>query len=250
MGQDFVEGTLARTSYRAALTGSYQLAPGWTFATSLGANTTDAVDGPTLLAVDAMVRSPDRHPLRLSLSFLTTGLDETAILASRGIRSTDVTLAARWFPNGRSRVVGSVSAGQYEGLETNGRRSASLAASHDVAGAFAVGLALRGLSFEKNLFEGYFDPDFYGVAELTGSWTSRPRPWAFTVEVAPGLQQARRSAGTSRSLRALGRAGYRIGDGREAFLSAAYSSAGLTAFSNGVEGYRYSAIVLGLNWIL
>lgn len=250
MGQDFVSGTLARTSYRAGVTATWQLGPGWTVASTLGANTTDAEDVPTLFAFGATLRTPDRHPLRLSVAFATTGLDETAILASRGIRSTDVVLSADWFPDSKSRVIGSLIIGQYDGIESNGRRSATLAASRDVAEGIALGVALRGLSFEKNLFEGYFDPDFYGVAEATASWTHRPRPWSFTVEAAPGLQQARRGEGVSTSVRALGRAGYQIGDGREVFLSAAYSSAGLTAFSNGVDGYRYRAIVVGVNWIL
>lgn len=250
MGQDFVGGTLARNSYRVGATATYQLGPGWAVATSLGVNTTDADDATALLAFDAMVRTPDRYPVRVSLALSTAGLDETAILASRQIRSTNVRLTANWYPDSKTRVAGAVSTGRYDGIDTNGRRAASLAASRDVAPGIALGVSFRGLSFEKNLFEGYFDPDFYGVGEVTGTWTHRPRPWAFTVEAAPGIQQARRGTGVSGSVRALVRTGYQIGDGRELFLTGAYSSAGLTSFSNGVDGYRYTAIVAGVNWIL
>lgn len=250
MDQDFVDGTLDSRSYRASATATYQLGPGWTVLTTLGANTTSTDDAPTLLAFDATVQTPDRHPLRLSIAFATAGLDETAVLASRGIRSTQVLLSANWIVDPKTRIAGSLNVGRYEGIDSNGRRSAEVAASRDVARGIAVGLSLRGLSFEKNLFEGYFDPDFYGVAEVTGSWSSRPLPWAFTVEVAPGVEQARRGSELSPSMRALGRAGYQIGDGREVFLSAAYSSATLTSFSNGADGYRYTAVVLGVNWII
>ena len=201
-------------------------------------------------AGEVSVRSPDRYPVGFALAAVTNGLDETAILASRGIRTTAYTLAGRWFPGPRWRVDGSVTGGSYEGQESNGRRSATLAASRRMTSRVTLGAGFRGFSFERNLAEGYFDPDFYGVWEITGSWRSAPLPWTLALDLAPGVQQITSDGDPGVSLRGNARLGYRLGDGREATLGIGYSSAGLADFATGADGYRYTAVSLGVIWIV
>jgi hypothetical protein len=43
-----------------------------------------------------------------------------------------------------------------------------LGASRRIGRFYSLGVSVRGFSFEKNLSDGYFDPDFYGVSEVTG----------------------------------------------------------------------------------
>lgn len=248
--QLFAEGALQRQSIRGQLRARAQLWPGWTVIAGLGAHVTDADGRPTMWAGELSVRTPDRFPVGVTAVITSTGLDETASLASRGIRTSDVTVAARWFPNPRWRVDGSVTAGSYQGDESNGRRAATLSASRRVGRAFTLGGSFRGFSFEKNLAEGYFDPDYYGIFEATASWVMRPLPWSVVLEAAPGMQQITSGGDLGVSLRGNARAGYRLGDGRELSLSIGYSSAGLANFATGAEGYRYTSVSLGLNWIV
>lgn len=248
--QEFAEGSLTRQSVRGMVTARTQLRPGWTVSAGLGAHVTDAEGRPTMWAGEVAVRTPDRFPVGLSIAASSSGIDETASLATRGIRTSGVTVAARWFPDRAWRVDGSVTAGSYEGDEGNGRRAATLSASRRVGRAFTLGAGFRGFSFEKNLAEGYFDPDFYGIAELTSSWVARPLPWTVLIELAPGVQQITSDGDRGASIRSNARLGYRIGDGRELSLMFRYSSAGLATFATGADGYSYTAVTLGLAWIV
>ena len=247
--QDAASFLLERRAFGGMLTGSWQFRPGWLVTGGVGGSATDGPGDPTFLSVRGSVRTPDRNPVGLTLSFSSEGLDETAAMAQRGIRSTQALVAARWFPGPRWRVDGSVGAGSYEGSEKNGRREAYLGASRRIGGSFSLGASFRGFSFEKNLGDGYFDPDFYGVAELTGYWLWRPAPWSVLVEAAPGVQQVRQDGDPSGSVRANARIGYQVGDGREISLSFGYSTAGLNSSASGADGYSYNALILGVNWV-
>jgi len=245
--QDFETGRLERTAYGARLTGVYQFRPGWTVTTGVGGSLTDGVDDPTFLNFNATVRTPDRFPFGLALTVASTGLDETAALADRGVRASEALLSARWFPGPKWRVDGSLSLGEYDGTEKNGRRAGLFGASRKLGRFFSLGASFRGFSFEKNLSDGYFDPDFYGVAELTSYWLYRPVPWTFLIEFAPGVQQVSSEGDPASSLRSNARVGYRLGPGRELSASFGYSSAGLTSSATGDVGYSYTAFILGFN---
>lgn len=248
--QTFADGALQRLSVRGMLRGRVQLRPGWVMTGGLGGHSTDADGFSAMWAADVAVRTPDRFPFGVTVSAASNGLDETATLATRGIRTTAYTLAGRWYPDSRVRVDGSVTVGSYSGDETNGRRAATLSASRRMTQALTLGTAFRGFSFERNLAEGYFDPDFYGVVELVGSWRTMPLPWTVVLEVAPGLQKVTSDGDFGGSMRGSGRLGYRIGDGREITLGVGYSSAGLASFATGADGYRYTVVSLGVNWIV
>ena len=242
-------GVLDRTARGLTVSGRYQLDPGWTVSGRLGGSITDGAGDPSFAAVQAGLRSPEKYPLVGGLSFSANAQDGTALLAEQGVKSTELQLTGRWVPSLGWRVDGSVGVGAFDGSEKNGRRSASLAASRRLGRFFSLGGSFRGFSFEKNLADGYFDPDLYAIGEITSYWLYRPAPWTFLVELAPGLQKVTKDGDVATAIRSNTRIGYEAGPGREVSLSFGYSSAGLVAFATGGSDYSYTAVILGFNWI-
>ena len=118
-----------------------------------------------------------------------------------------------------------------------------------VRSGLSVGGAFRGYSFEQDLADGYFDPDFFGIWELVTRWRARPSSWILSAEVAPGLQRVTRRGSVEGALRSNLRVARRLGTAREVSLTYGYSSAGLASFATAAPGYRYQALVLGLGWV-
>ena len=241
-------GALELTAQGATVSGRYQLRPGWSLSGGLGGSRSDGTGDPSNVEYQMGVRTPDRNPIGGALSFVSTGLTETAALAERGVRGAEFLLTGRWTQPLGWRFDGTVGVGKFEGTESNGRRSASLSASRRVGRFLSLGASLRGFSFEKDLNDGYFDPDFYGIGEITSHWFYGRAPWAFLVELAPGVQQVGRGGDVGLSARSNVRVAYGLAPGREISLSFGYSSAGLMSFASGDSGYRYTAFILGSNW--
>ena len=246
--RDLEQGVFRRHAHGASIIAVYELSPGWRINGGVGGSRTNGAGNPTLLEVQAGVRTPERHRVVGGVTFASVGLNETAVLADLGGRSSEVVVSARWMPTLRWRVDGSLGVGEIEGSEDNGKRSASLSTSLTLGSMLAIGAGFRGFSFEKDLLDGYFDPDFYGVAELTGHWLYRQGPWTLLVEAAPGIQQLRSDGDLGSSLRTNALAGYRFAPGRDVSLSFGYSSAGLVGFRTGAADYRYTALILSSSW--
>jgi tetratricopeptide (TPR) repeat protein len=246
--KELQQGIFQRTAEGVTVSGTYQMRPGWAFSAGIGGSGSDSPSTSALFEYQAGVRTPERYPFGGGLTLTSTGLNETAALAQLGARSTEVALAGRWTPAPGWRVDGTVGLGKIVGSEENGRRSASLSASRRLGDRFSLGASFRGFSFQKDLTEGYFDPDFYGIWEITSYWLYRPGPWTLLAELAPGLQKVRSDGNVGTSLRSNARVAYRIAPGREISLSFGYSSAGLVSFATGSSGYSYTAFILGSSW--
>jgi hypothetical protein len=246
--KDLKQGSFLRRARGGSVSTAYQLEPGWRVSVGVGGSRTDGTGSPSLLEYHAGVSSPERYPFVGGVNVTSVGLNETALLAELGARSTDVVLTGRWIPRREWRVDGSLGVGAYDGTETNGRRSAALSTSRLLGRFFSVGASARGFSFEKNLDDGYFDPDFYGIGELTGYWLYRPAEWTLLLEVAPGAQKVFSDGSWGATIRSNARVAYRVGPGREVSLAFGYSSAGLVSFSSTASNYRYTTFVLGSNW--
>ena len=249
LDQRFGIEQLELTAQGVTVSGRYQIRPGWTLSGGLGGSRSNGTDDPSYVAYQLGVRTPDRRGIGAAVNFASAGLNETAALAEIGVRSTELLISGRSAPALGWRVDGTVGVGKLEGTEANGRRSASLSASRRVGRFLSLGAGLRGFSFEKDLHDGYFDPDFYGIGEITSHWLYRPVPWTFLVELAPGIQQVGKDGDVSLSARSNVRVAYGFGPGREISLAFGYSSAGLMSFASGESGYRYTAFILGSNWV-
>lgn len=246
--QERTSGDLENSAFGGMIEADVQVGSGWRVSAGLGGSATEGAGDRSFAAFRAGVRTPERHAAVVSLDVSSQGLDETAALVGRGVRADDVLLSLRWSPAPLWRVDGVLGQGRYEGTEENRRRSGYIGASRRIGGFFSLGTSLRGFSFEKNLADGYFDPDVYAVAELTANWLYRPAAWSFLVEAAPGLQKIGRDGDPTGSLRTNTRAGVRLGSGREVFLSYRYSTARLVNSASGLEGYNYSAVTIGFDW--
>jgi len=246
--RDLEQGVFTRTARGVFVSGHYQLSPGWTIVGGLGGSETDGTSQPSFLEYEFGLTSPGRNPYVFALNVTSVGATGTAALAQRGVRATEGLLSVRWTPLRPWRVDGSVGIARYSGSESNGRRSAALAVSRPVGRFFGAGASFSGFSFEKDLSDGYFDPDFYGVLETTAYWLYRPGRWTVMAEIAPGIQRVQRDGDTGTSLRSNVRVAYGLGPGREVSLSAGYSSAGLVSFATGQSGYSYTALILGSSW--
>jgi hypothetical protein len=246
--RDLEQRIFLRSAHGITVTGTYQVTPGWTLIAGVGGSRTNGTTSPALFEYQAAVRTPERYTYGAALHYASIGVNETAYLAELGGRSTELTLSGRWSVSPVWRVDGSIGLGKIEGREDNGRRSASLSTSRRVGGLFAFGANLRGFSFEKNLDDGYFDPDFYGVAELTSSWSYRPGRWFLLAELAPGIQQVGRDGDVGSSLRSNARVAYGFGPGRDVSFSVGYSTAGLVSFTTASSDYSYTAVILGSSW--
>ena len=248
--RDLEAGGLSRSAMGVTVTASYQLEPGWTLSAGGGGNETDGAGPSGFAAYQVGMTSPPRYPATLGLSLVSSGLDATAALAEIGVRTTVATVTGRWTPVPAWRVDAAAGWARFAGTQDNDRTSGFLSVSRRVGRAFSLGGSFRAFSFEQDLTDGYFDPDFYGIGELTGRWLHQPTPWSFLVELAPGAQKVTSSGDLGATLRASGRIGYRVAPGREVSLSAGYSSTGLQSFASGATDYRYTAFILGVAWVI
>lgn len=247
--QTFGIGQLERSAQGVTVFGRYQIGPGWTLSGGLGGSRSSGTDASPVVAYQMGLGTPDRSRIGGAFNLASMGLNETAALAEIGVRSTEFSITGRWAPAPEWRLDGTVSVGEFRGTEDNGRRGASLVGSRRVGQFFSIGTSLRAFSFEKDLNDGYFDPDFYGIGEITSNWLYRPVPWTFLVELAPGVQQVGKDGDLTLSGRSNLRVAYGFGPGREISLSFGYSSAGLMSFATGDSGYRYTALILGSSWV-
>lgn len=237
-----------RSSMGLTVSASYTLEPGWTLGGGVGGSRTDGPGADSRMSGQLSVSTPGRHPLGLTLALRTTVLDATAALAATGVRMSEGSLTGRWRPGTAWRLEGSGGYAVFDGSERNRRVNGAFSVSRTLGAGFDLGVAARAFTYDKDLQDGYFDPDFYGIGELTGRWSGRTGDWALLLEVAPGMQQVTRSGDLAGSVRASTRVSYDIAPGREVALSGGYSSTGLQSFSTGGSDYRYTALILSAGW--
>jgi len=160
-----------------------------------------------------------------------------------------VALSTTWTSIGGWRLDVGGGLAWFEGSESNRRTQASLGLSRRLHGGWNLATSLRTFHYRRDLTGGYFDPDFYGIAEIVGSWRWEPSRLSFLLEAAPGVWQVTGVEDPTGALRASARVAYRWRPGRELSLSAGISTAGLQSFSTGSSDYDYTAIVAGASWV-
>lgn len=242
-------GFLSRVARGASVSAAWEAEPGWSLSAGAGGSTSDAAGSRSVASWSLAVASPPRHALSVAVAASSAAFDVTAPVADRGVRLTQAEAAARWVPAPLWRLDASAGIASFDGSQGNRRSSGALAASRRVARAWTVGAGVRALAFEEDLDDGYFDPDFLGMAEVSARWMHEPGPWSFVAEVAPALQQVGRDGDPAGAVRASGRVSFRFAPGREVVLSAGFSSTGLQSSSTGAPGYRYRAVGVGGSWV-
>jgi tetratricopeptide (TPR) repeat protein len=238
-------------AFGGAVTTRLQIDPGWDLAGALGASASN-LDGNGLAPLArASVTTPGRYPWRASLQASFAALDATWALVHREVEVGEVALST-WGSVARWRVNAGVSVASFRSDvsdESNRRLAGNVSTWRRFGVGWTLGLAARAFGFQKNLFDGYFDPDLYAIAELPLSWGGHSGRWSAEALVAPGLQQVGKdgeSGGTFRTQLALTRGS---ASGREVTLVATYSMAGVNQLAALVEAsdYRYFSLALRSN---
>ncbi len=238
---DIPDGSRSGRAFGAFGEAEYFLEPGWRLVGGLGASVSDVQDSKTMGAYRLSVETPSRHPVIGTVSLNGLPLDETAQLMETGVHVVMLEGSVRATPASGWRATMTAGTAGYSGSETNRRLSGSVGVDRRLSGAWLVGVSLRAFGFEKNLNDGYFDPEFYGIGELWGAWTGSFDAWELNVSAAPGVQQVKQAdyERTSMVGRASASVGCRVRPSSEIILRGMYSSTGLNTFATGSEDYRY-----------
>ena len=244
-------GARSNSAYGGAATGWLQIEPGWSTSLTLGASTTNLAAGGAEPIVRATVASPGRYPAGVTFSFARSALDATAALIDLNVTMQELSADMRWAVAGFNAGAAVGGARMHGGVsgETNNRWNAIAYATRRIARPLIVGVRLRGFGFEHDLADGYFDPDFYGLAEVTGQVVTERNRWSAGLDIAPGLQKVRKGGEISGSIRGAARVGYSFGLGRQIGFNASYAKSGLQQLSpTSTADYRYAAIGVSAGW--
>jgi len=230
-----------------------QLEPGWWLLGGGGLTQTDREGEDARASWRALVSSPARYPLTATLAYAHTPLDATALLIQREVDVDELNLAATLVPAQGWAISAGGGGADFHGHvsgETNRRTNGNVAVTRRLARFFTLGAAGRAFGFEKDLSDGYFDPELYWIGEALGRVSREWRKWGINAELAPGVQQVGEGGERTATFRTTGGVSYAVGPGRRIGVSAAYANAGLQRLSptDAGGGYRYTAFSVSGNW--
>jgi tetratricopeptide (TPR) repeat protein len=240
-------------AYGGVATLSTQMEPGWTVAGAAGVSASDVSGARVTPVFRASVASPGRYRGNGSLAYSHSAVDGTSLLVRRQVTMEELGLSASFAPaDGWSLSAGGGGA-RYHGRvsgQDNDRWNGQAAISRRVSSLFTLGVGARAFGFKRDLTDGYFDPDFYGLAELRARLNRETKRWALAAEVAPGVQQVRHSGDPSGSFRATGSLARIFAPGRQLGISGAFANSGLTRLSptDTNSAYRYHAVSVNGSW--
>jgi tetratricopeptide (TPR) repeat protein len=249
------EGAPAARERRAgggALTLWTLVEPGWALSATGGASVADVIEDEPIATYRAGVSSPGRYPLRGSVSYAHYAFDATVALIDNEVFLDEWSGSASWTPAQRWTVAGSGGTALFTGRasgEENRRVNGALTVARRISTPLTLGVGARFFGFDRDLDLGYFDPDFYGLAEVTARWLREWRHWSLDAELAPGVQQVRSDGEPTGSFRGGGSVAYVLAPGRRIVLSGIFANAGISQLSPGSGAdYRYRAVSLTGLW--
>ena len=240
-------------AYGASFSLWAQAEPGWALSGGVGAAASDRDGGETRPAWRAALSTPGRNPATATLAYRHDPLDGTALLIQRDVEVDEVSLAGQLSPGSGLVFALGGSWAEFQGNvsgETNRRLAGSLALTRRFTRFLTLGAAVRSFGFSRDLSDGYFDPDFYGIAEALGRFNREWRRWGVSAEAAPGVQQVGEDGEGTPTFRGNGGVTWIAAPGRRIGLSGVYANAGLSRLSatDTGEGYRYTAVILSATW--
>lgn len=238
---------LERTTRGGFLEFWTQFEPGWSAAVGAGVSDSDAEGAGSIGRFVAWASSPARYRAGGTLRYARGALDATALLAERSVDYQEISVTLRGQPASGWSVTGGISRATFDGTQSNRRVAGQLGVSRRVSRWWTFGVSWRSFGFEKDLRDGYFDPDFYSLSELTGRWQREVGRWTVLLEAAPGVQTLT-GAAVSASARTRTVVSYRLAPGRDLAVAAGFSTTGLQVFSSDVGTYRYRAVSFSGSW--
>ncbi len=224
------------------------LDPGWGLFAGVGRSRSDVTAAPARTSWSVGAATPAREPVGVSVGFSRAPLDATVLLIDHGVVVSDLSVSARFEPVSPWSASLTASRAMFDGTAPNRRLLGTATVTRRVAARWAVGVAGRAFTFQHHLADGYFNPDFYGLAEAFARWRPVVRGWEVTLEGAPGVQQVGSHDAAGATARAAGRIGRAFGAGREIGLGALFMTTGIQSFATGASNYRYFALSLSGSW--
>ena len=224
------------------------LGRGWTMAGSAGAVDRTAPGADMLATWGGSLATPAAPAVSASLAYARGVMDGTALLIQNGITSDEMTFGLNLRLGADVRAEAATAVARFYGVDENDRILGRVSLDMRASRSLRLRPRVAAFSFKDDLNEGYFDPDFYGLAELGIGYDRYTGAWGFSAEVAPGAQRVGSNADITGALSARARVGYTIAPGREIGVSFALSNLGMERFEPNAAGYRYQAAVLSAAW--
>lgn len=244
-----LDGGPRRRSYGVTAFGLKEIEPGWSLRGGLGVVGSDVEDSGGFLRLLAGVRSPGRYRGGGGFAYTRQPLDLTAQLIENQVWTQDAAASGWYAVDSKIRLNGSASITWFQGSESNRRLAGRIVGERRMAADLTLGATFRIFGFEKDLQEGYFDPDRYWLGELVVGWRPSAGPWSFDLALAPGLQQIGKDGSVDGAVRAAAQANYSLAPGREVGGFLRFSNAGVDGFSTASVDYRSLAIGLSGSWV-
>ncbi|HEX6039653.1 tetratricopeptide repeat protein [Longimicrobium sp.] len=233
-----------------------QAEPGWGVTGTVGTSLYDVDDHDPIPTYRLGVTSPGRFAVTGSAGYAHYALDGSAALIRNEVFLDEFSAGLGWTPAQGWTVSAGAGTAAFQtredsaGRGANRRINGSLAVARRVSPPLTIGLGFRAFGFERDENLGYFDPDFYGLGELTARWLREWRHWSLNAELAPGIQQVRSDGDPGGSLRGTGSVAYLFSPGRRVVLSGVFANTGLNQLSPAAASadYRYRALSLSGFW--
>ncbi|MBX6365977.1 MAG: tetratricopeptide repeat protein [Gemmatimonadetes bacterium] len=248
LGQTLIVGQPNRSAQGVLVSADVLAGAGWTLTAGGGVSGSDALAATPKGQVVVSVQSPSAAPVSGGVVFSRTALDATARLVETGVMVSEATLTGGTAPSAAWSLRARASIAEFEGAETNRRTLGQLEVARRVASWGRLLGSVTGFGFEHASTDGYFSPDFYGLAEMGGRWLRDNGRWSAVAELAPGVQKIGRDGKAAGTFRISGRVGYSVAPGRQIGLALGYSTTGLQSLAPGAAGYRYTSAVLSAGW--
>lgn len=229
-----------------------RLASGWAVVAGAGASMSDVAGAATVPTAAATIRSSLRNPLVLAVSVNRSAFDYTApmarneVVVDEGSVAVDLRSGRDWSLS----VTAAAAAFDVRGpATTNARMKGEASVLRRLSDPLSLVLAARAFGFDRDVDGGYFDPDFFGLADVAVRWHTEDPHWSLDAEVAPGLQKIGTGGRAGGALRASAAVGWSLRPGRTAMVSGTWSNTGLQQLSpDAASGYRYASVAVTVSW--
>jgi tetratricopeptide (TPR) repeat protein len=241
-------GGFNRTTRGAQASLGLAVANGWTVSVGAGSSASTTPGSDYIPRLQLGVRSPTWLPVRAGLGYARRALDGTARLVENGIVVDELALDAGFTLGSAWSLETRITAADFTGESGNRRYLGRADLGVRVARDWRVGLGAMAFRFDDHTEEGYFNPDFYGLGELSGRWLRDLGRWSLLLEAAPGVQQVGEGHPWKGTLRTHARVAYNIAPGRQLGIGAGYSSHGIESVGSTTSDYRYRSLTISGGW--
>jgi tetratricopeptide (TPR) repeat protein len=227
---------------------------GWLLELNAGASRSDAAGAETLPAFGLTLLTPRRSRTVATFSMSRAAWDYTAPMADNQVLVDEGRLALDLLPDRNWNVTLTAGLARFDvrRLDQDNRRwTAQAQYLRMISDRASVALGARAFGFNEDLDGGYYDPDFYGLADVRFAYRIGSGGWTLDADVAPGVQKSGSAGDPKAALHAAADLGYTFRPGRRIGIRGIYANTGLNQLSPSARrSYRYAAIALTFAWWL